>query len=102
MRPEREGHHVIWWGAPHDGETNRDNVALLCWHHHHLIHHASRFRLELEPGTRRLSLFQFDRIVAATVPPSRRRNGPATEPAPPPTVHGGTASAEPARLDPVP
>lgn len=29
-----EGHHVIWWGAPHDGETNRDNVALLCWHHH--------------------------------------------------------------------
>ncbi len=95
-----EGHHVIWWGSPHDGETSPDNVALLCWHHHHLIHDAPRFRLELEPGTRRLSLFQFDRFVASSDPPGRRRREPAGAPAPPPTDPGHTAGADDARPDP--
>lgn len=78
-----EGHHVIWWGQPHDGETNRDNVALLCWHHHHLIHHSTRFRLRLDADSRRLHLYEGNQLLATSEPPGRRRGWPAGTPAPP-------------------
>ncbi len=31
-------HHIDWWS--HAGETNIDNLILLCGHHHRLIHHT--------------------------------------------------------------
>ena len=30
-------HHVRWW-KPHKGTTDLPNLALLCEHHHHLVH----------------------------------------------------------------
>jgi len=31
-----DAHHAIHWAD--DGETEPDNLALLCWHHHHFLH----------------------------------------------------------------
>ena len=31
-------HHIHWWR--NGGETNIDNLALLCPHHHRLVHHG--------------------------------------------------------------
>jgi hypothetical protein len=33
-------HHVVWWKRRH-GTTDLPNLALLCEHHHHLIHSKS-------------------------------------------------------------
>lgn len=33
-----EAHHVVHWDGPGKGETNIDNLALLCRHHHHHLH----------------------------------------------------------------
>jgi hypothetical protein len=33
-------HHIKWWRRDH-GRTDLDNLALLCEHHHHLIHSKS-------------------------------------------------------------
>ena len=33
-----EAHHVIFWDGPARGPTDIDNLALVCRHHHHLIH----------------------------------------------------------------
>jgi hypothetical protein len=30
-------HHIRWW-KPHQGTTDLPNLALLCEHHHHLVH----------------------------------------------------------------
>lgn len=30
-------HHIRWW-KPHQGPTDLPNLALLCEHHHHLVH----------------------------------------------------------------
>ncbi len=30
-------HHIMWWKS-HHGKTDLPNLALLCEHHHHLIH----------------------------------------------------------------
>jgi hypothetical protein len=30
-------HHIKWW-KPHRGTTDLPNLALLCEHHHHLVH----------------------------------------------------------------
>jgi hypothetical protein len=30
-------HHIRWW-KPHRGPTDLPNLALLCEHHHHLVH----------------------------------------------------------------
>jgi hypothetical protein len=31
-----QAHHIIWWEP--DGQTDIDNLTLLCSHHHHLVH----------------------------------------------------------------
>jgi hypothetical protein len=31
-----DAHHVVHW--VNDGETEPDNLVLLCWFHHHLLH----------------------------------------------------------------
>ena len=33
-----EAHHVVFWDGPARGPTDIDNLALVCRHHHHLIH----------------------------------------------------------------
>ncbi len=46
-------HHIIFW--EHGGETSLDNTALLCRHHHRLVH-LKQWRVVIEPdGTRRLT-----------------------------------------------
>jgi hypothetical protein len=40
-----EAHHVVAW---HDGgATNRDNLVLLCWRHHHDFAHHPQWQLKL-------------------------------------------------------
>ncbi|MEX2626448.1 MAG: HNH endonuclease signature motif containing protein, partial [Ilumatobacteraceae bacterium] len=52
-----DGHHALHWADL--GETEPDNLALLCWHHHHLVHEdgwcieplgAGNFRLHTPAG----------------------------------------------------
>lgn len=31
-----QAHHIVWW--EHDGQTDIENLTLLCSHHHHQIH----------------------------------------------------------------
>ncbi len=31
-----QSHHIQHWA--HGGKTSLDNLVLLCWHHHHLVH----------------------------------------------------------------
>lgn len=33
-----EAHHVVHWDGPGKGRTDIDNLALLCRHHHHMLH----------------------------------------------------------------
>lgn len=33
-----EAHHVVFWEGPARGPTDIENLALVCRHHHHLIH----------------------------------------------------------------
>jgi hypothetical protein len=42
-----EGHHVQPWES--GGPTRLDNLVLLCWHHHHLIHQRG-WELKLLPS----------------------------------------------------
>jgi hypothetical protein len=39
-----EGHHAETWTIDH-GETEPDNLVLVCWYHHHLLH-EQRWRVE--------------------------------------------------------
>lgn len=41
-----EAHHIVHWG--HDGKTKLTNLALLCWHHHRLVHEGG-FTMRAEP-----------------------------------------------------
>ena len=56
-RPDRwcDVHHLIPWFE--DGETNLDNLVLLCRHHHTLVHEGG-WRIEGKPGD--LSLYRPD------------------------------------------
>ncbi len=76
-----EGHHVRFWEAPHYGDTKLTNLTLLCWFHHHLLHKDHRWRLLLDPDSRRLEVHYGDRLVGTTHPPGRRRTGPDPAPA---------------------
>jgi uncharacterized protein DUF222 len=40
-------HHIRWWDRD-GGETSLENLALLCHHHHHLVHEA-RWKLTRAP-----------------------------------------------------
>jgi hypothetical protein len=42
-----EAHHVTPW--QHGGATDRDNLVLLCWRHHHDFAHHPRWQLKLLP-----------------------------------------------------
>jgi hypothetical protein len=50
-----EIHHLLEWDQ-HNGETNMGNLVPLCCFHHHRAHEG-RWRLQLDPSTRQLSVF---------------------------------------------
>jgi hypothetical protein len=51
MTPNRcHAHHIAWWDRDH-GPTSLDNLALLCWHHHHLIHEGGWQMARAPDGT---------------------------------------------------
>jgi len=37
---ECEAHHLIPWNAPDKGQTNIDEMAMVCTDRHHFIHAA--------------------------------------------------------------
>jgi hypothetical protein len=88
-----EGHHVRWWDGPYRGETKLSNLALMCWHHHHLLHTDRGWELSLDPQTRRLTVRYRGRLVGTTDPSGRRRRTePACAPAAPTTAPAGPAT----------
>ena len=44
--PRCEAHHILHWAQ--GGPTAIENLLLLCWHHHHLVHEAG-FTITLDP-----------------------------------------------------
>ena len=48
-RRHLEAHHREHWA--HGGETSLDNLVLLCWHHHRLVHEGG-FTIENDPDGR--------------------------------------------------
>lgn len=48
-----QSHHLRFW-LEHEGPTDIDNLALLCWRHHHAIHEGG-WILERTPGGWRVS-----------------------------------------------
>ena len=42
-----QAHHIIHWAQ--GGPTSIENLCLLCWHHHHLVHEAG-FTITLHPS----------------------------------------------------
>ncbi|WP_426571464.1 hypothetical protein [Aquihabitans sp. McL0605] len=57
-----QAHHLTWWR--HGGETNIDNLVLLCKHHHRLAHHGW-------PITRGPTGLEFRRTNHTPIPPPR-------------------------------
>ena len=50
-----EIHHLLEWDE-HDGPTDLANLLPVCTYHHHRAHEG-RWRLQLDPSTRQLSVF---------------------------------------------
>ena len=50
-----EIHHLLEWDR-HNGKTDLSNLVPLCSFHHHRAHEG-RWRLQLDPSTRQLSVF---------------------------------------------
>ena len=59
-------HHITWWR--NGGETSIDNIALLCPHHHRLVHHGWDLT-RARDGT-----LDFRRTNGTPVPEPRYRN----------------------------
>jgi hypothetical protein len=63
-------HHVDPW--EHGGATDLDNLIPVCHRHHHLVHEG-RWRIELDPTRRTLTITRPDGVVHAVTP---LRRGP--------------------------
>jgi hypothetical protein len=51
MTPNRcRAHHIAWWDRDH-GPTSLENLCLLCWHHHHLVHEGGWTLTRTDDGT---------------------------------------------------
>jgi len=72
-----DGHHIEHWIA-HHGETNPENLVLLCRHHHRVVHRPG-WTIELRSDT----------TVVVTNPDGRRRRSH------PPDPHALAAEAHP-------
>lgn len=46
-RRHLDAHHRTHWA--HGGETSLDNLVLLCWHHHRLVHEGG-YAIEDDPA----------------------------------------------------
>lgn len=62
-----EMHHLLEWDR-HRGPTDLDNLVPLCNHHHHRAHEG-RWRLQLDPSTRQLSVQLPDGELHSTARP---------------------------------
>jgi hypothetical protein len=62
-----EGHHVVPWES--GGPTRLDNLVLLCWHHHHLIHQRG-WNLKLLPSAT-VEVTRPDGRVMTSEPPGK-------------------------------
>jgi hypothetical protein len=78
-RPARwcDVHHIIPW--MNDGETNLDNLVLLCRHHHTLVHEGG-WRIEGKPGN--LSFYRPDGSQLGSGAPTRTVPSPVHDPRP--------------------
>jgi hypothetical protein len=81
-----DAHHIVHWSS--GGETSKDNLVLLCRHHHRLVHEGG-FSLEPGPG----GDFVFRDPRGRTLKPSPVPPSPDAPLAPghPPAAHGGPA-----------
>jgi hypothetical protein len=68
-------HHLTHWA--NGGETNIDNLILLCRHHHVLVHEGG-WALTGRPGD--LRFFRPDGTELGSEPPPRPRLGPQAQP----------------------
>jgi hypothetical protein len=55
-----EVHHLDFWGRDH-GRTDLDRLALICWHHHSLVHDQSDTHDLVDGGDGRLQLRRRER-----------------------------------------
>jgi hypothetical protein len=76
-------HHVRWW-KPHRGTTDLPNLALLCEHHHHLVH-SKQWSLEGNANEELRFVGPTGRVMTSRPSPlwttvSDPRGGPAPTP----------------------
>lgn len=64
-RHRLEVHHTTPWSE--GGETNQDDLVLLCWFHHHVVVHERGFEVYFHPDHGRI------RFRKPAPPPGRRR-----------------------------
>ena len=62
-------HHITWWR--HGGATDLDNLVPLCSRDHHRVHDHG-WQIELEPGTRRVTVTLPDGTTRSNAPPTTR------------------------------
>ena len=87
-------HHIAWWERDH-GPTDLENLCLLCWRCHHLVHHAGWVVTGHPDGP---LTFTGPTGVAVTThprPPERRTRRRRRPPAPPPPGDSGHPPAAP-------
>ncbi len=65
---ECEAHHLIPWNAPAQGETNIDELALVCVDCHHFIHDTNQTLFRNAKG-----LWKLRPATPDEIPPKRRR-----------------------------
>jgi Domain of unknown function (DUF222)/HNH endonuclease len=64
-----QNHHIDFWVA-HEGPTDLNNLVLLCWHHHRLVHEGG-WRVRGDPAGH-LEFLRPDGRVLQTGPPGLR------------------------------
>jgi HNH endonuclease len=65
-----EAHHVLPW--EHGGPTDRSNLVLLCWRHHHDFAHHPQWHLKLLPDATVKVTTPTGRVLTSHPPPSHR------------------------------
>jgi hypothetical protein len=65
-RRHLQAHHRTHWA--HGGETSLDNLVLLCWHHHRLVHEGG-YTIEDDPDCGGLRFRNRYGVVTPTAPP---------------------------------
>ena len=71
---ECEAHHLIPWNAPAQGDTNIDNLALLCVDCHHYVHDTKQTLFRNAKGLWKLRPATPDEIPPPKPHPDRRQH----------------------------